>query len=197
MRPFLNRSKPGKVGMRCGMTRHQSNKHCNVRALSHKVKCDISVQRIGTNKKQSDCIKARNYTLLRLSVETFFLNICKMLNHCHHYVQVKIRRNTFRSSFRRISLLYPTRTSRKGTQYYERRFTEGQARNQHGTLGEAKSFLRGAQIFETMFTHTLLDFLLKVFFWEIFAKCWKPILFWKNARLKIKELLTAHFPWKN
>jgi len=31
--------------MRCDMTRHQSNRHCNVRAVIHKVKCDCSVQR--------------------------------------------------------------------------------------------------------------------------------------------------------
>jgi len=35
--------------MRCDMTRHQSNRHCNVRALIHKVKCDCSVQGMGTN----------------------------------------------------------------------------------------------------------------------------------------------------
>ena len=36
--------------MHCDMTRHQSNKHYDVRALIHKVKCDYSVQRIGTKK---------------------------------------------------------------------------------------------------------------------------------------------------
>jgi len=35
--------------MRCDMTRHQSNTHCNVRALTRNVKCDCSVQRIETN----------------------------------------------------------------------------------------------------------------------------------------------------
>ena len=48
-RQFLNRSSPGKVRMRCGMTGHPPNKHCNARALSHKVKCGCSVQRIKTN----------------------------------------------------------------------------------------------------------------------------------------------------
>jgi len=31
------------------MTHPQTKKHCNVRALSHKVKCGCSVQRIRTN----------------------------------------------------------------------------------------------------------------------------------------------------
>jgi len=63
-RQFLNRSSPGKVRMRCGMTCHPSNKHCNVRALSHKVKCDCGVQRIGTNMNNlTALIKARNHTL--------------------------------------------------------------------------------------------------------------------------------------
>jgi len=35
--------------MRGDMTRHLSNKHCNVRALIHKANCDCSVQRKGTN----------------------------------------------------------------------------------------------------------------------------------------------------
>jgi len=35
--------------MRCVMTQPQTNKHCNVRALSHKVKCGCSVRRIRTN----------------------------------------------------------------------------------------------------------------------------------------------------
>jgi len=43
--------------MRCDMTRHQSNRHFNVWALIHKVKCDCSI-------KKSDCIKARNHMLL-------------------------------------------------------------------------------------------------------------------------------------
>ena len=33
----------------CGMTHHQSNRYCKVRSLYHRVKCDFSVQRIGTN----------------------------------------------------------------------------------------------------------------------------------------------------
>jgi len=31
------------------MTRHQSNGYCKVRSLIHRVKCDYSGQRIGTN----------------------------------------------------------------------------------------------------------------------------------------------------
>jgi len=35
------------------MTHHQSNGHCKVRSLIHRVKCDCSVQRIGTNRAVS------------------------------------------------------------------------------------------------------------------------------------------------
>jgi len=53
--------------------------NCNVRALSHKVKCDCSVQRIGTNTNNLAASKARNHTLLdvlHLSTNryTFLLN---------------------------------------------------------------------------------------------------------------------------
>ena len=41
-------SRPGKVQKYCGM-HTPSNKHCNVQALSCKVKCGCSVQRIRTN----------------------------------------------------------------------------------------------------------------------------------------------------
>jgi len=53
--------------------------NCNVRALTHKVKCDCSVQRIGTNTNNLAAIKACNHTLLyflHLSTNryTFLLN---------------------------------------------------------------------------------------------------------------------------
>jgi len=53
-----------------------NNKHCNVRALSHKVKCDCSVRRIRTNTSNLTAwwtntnnltawwLQARNHTLL-------------------------------------------------------------------------------------------------------------------------------------
>ena len=52
--------------MRCVVTHSQTNKHCNVGELSHKVKCGYSVQRVRTEDecKQPDCIKARNHTFL-------------------------------------------------------------------------------------------------------------------------------------
>jgi len=31
------------------MTRHQSKTHCKVRSLIHRIKCDCSIQRVGTN----------------------------------------------------------------------------------------------------------------------------------------------------
>jgi len=45
-RQFLNWSSPGKLRMHCDMTRHQSTRHCKVRSLIHRAKCDGSVQRI-------------------------------------------------------------------------------------------------------------------------------------------------------
>jgi len=61
---LLNWSSPGKLRMHFDLTRHQSNGHCKVGSLIHRVKCDCSVQRIRTNTKKSDCIKARHHMLL-------------------------------------------------------------------------------------------------------------------------------------
>jgi len=48
-RQFLNWSSLGKMGKHCDMTRHRSNEYSNVRSLIQGVKCDYSVQRIGTD----------------------------------------------------------------------------------------------------------------------------------------------------
>jgi len=76
-RQFLNWTSPGKIRMRCGMTRHQSNKHCNVRALSHKVKCDCSVQRIGTNSLQT----LRLHQSTQLYVVRLFVSLEKQVGY--------------------------------------------------------------------------------------------------------------------
>ena len=47
-RQFLSWPCPGKMRKHCGMVRHQSKGYCKVRSFIHRVKCDYSVQRIGT-----------------------------------------------------------------------------------------------------------------------------------------------------
>ena len=54
--------------MRCGMTGHPPNKHCNARVLSHKVKCGCSVQRIKTNINNQ--IASKHATMYR---STFYI----------------------------------------------------------------------------------------------------------------------------
>jgi len=44
---FINWSRPSKVRMHCGMTRTQTNKHSNVRALSHKVNAVVVFKEYG------------------------------------------------------------------------------------------------------------------------------------------------------
>jgi len=74
-----NWSSPGKMRMRCDMTRHQSDRHCNVRALIHQVKCACSVQRIGTNTNNLTTLKRAQPYVVRLSA--FFENQVLVLSY--------------------------------------------------------------------------------------------------------------------
>jgi len=64
------------------MIRRPSYKHCNVQALGHKVKCDCSVQRIGTN---TNNLSASAYTIVYLSRNryTYFLNKASKVGVLH------------------------------------------------------------------------------------------------------------------
>jgi len=88
-RQFLNWSSPGKMRMHCDMTHHQSNRHCKVQSFIYRVKCDCSVQRIGTNthnliasKDVTTCCFS-DFLHLSRNMYTFFLNKASKVGMLH------------------------------------------------------------------------------------------------------------------